>query len=196
MIESPDSVEAVVDKMDYRTRVDTIKQLHVLIGAQLVRIFMFIIDRNRRTALKFFLVLQHFPCVLPYVRLDMDSTLTYFLDWCERGDDLTVTAALGCLGTILFYMEDSNVEMTDMGQMLKPVMRCALPSSTLHERLAVCQYVVQNRRLFCEKNDLITVMDKIRFWNIVMVLLEDADPVIRDNISVLCSKTEQTSQQV
>lgn len=155
MIEFPDSVKCVVDKMNYQTRVDTAKSIHGLVDNKIINIFQFLLNRTKNSAVKLFIVLQHFPCILPYIKMSIQSTLAYFLKWCFDGDDILVCASFGCISMILYHSIDNEIKLLDLSELLRAVIHYASPTATLHERLAVCQLIVHNRRLFCERNDFL-----------------------------------------
>lgn len=155
MIEFPESVKSVVHKMNYQTRVNTAKSLHGLIDNKIVNIFQFLLNRTKVSAVKLFIVLQHFPCLLPYIKMSIQSTLAYFLKWCFAGDDILVCASFGCISMILYHSIDCEIKLLDLSELLRAVIHYASPTATLHERLAVCQLMVHNKRLFCEKNDYV-----------------------------------------
>lgn len=165
MLEFPESVNSVVQKMDLNTRINTAKSLHGLIDYKIISMFNIFLTRTKCSPIKLFVVFQHFVCLLPYVKLNIQDTLDYFLKWCADNDDMIVAAALGCISMILYHSMDYELKSLDLREFIKTVIEYAAPTATLHERLAVCQLLVHNKKMFCELHDYVKGLYSCPFKN-------------------------------
>lgn len=155
ILEFSDNVNSVVQKLNPHTGENILKSLHGVLDNKIILSFVDLLNRNKCYMVKLFLVLQTFGCRLRYLNFNFGETISYFLKWCNDGDDSLVCAALGCISVILYYSTSQEIAGLDLKNLINIVVHYSTPTSSVHERLAVCHLILQNKNLFLGRNSKI-----------------------------------------
>ncbi|VEN58737.1 unnamed protein product [Callosobruchus maculatus] len=133
----------------------------------------------------FFLLLDYYPCVLKYLNLSKQETFNTLIDFSETDDEDVISAVVSCLSSFLLQVDYKDLKFD---RMMKVLMESASPAASECRRYAVSDLLVKNYNLLFSKNrELFVGIDLQVLLNIVMVLLEDDERLVRNNMSYFLS---------
>ncbi|XP_023011741.2 thyroid adenoma-associated protein homolog [Leptinotarsa decemlineata] len=131
-----------------------------------------------------FLLVNYYPCVIKYLNLSKQETLNSLITFCNCDNEELISAVVSCISTFLLQLDYSVLRYD---QLLKVLVESASPAASDFRRLAVCDFLWKNYILYCNE-DPILVGDELQMvFNIVMVLLEDDELLVRNSMSNFAS---------
>ncbi|KAG5896481.1 hypothetical protein JTB14_005862 [Gonioctena quinquepunctata] len=131
-----------------------------------------------------YLLVNYYPCVIKYLNLSKQETLNSLINVCCCDNEELISAVVSCISTFLLQLDYSVLRYDRLIQVL---VESASPAASDYRRLAVCDFLSKNYILYCNE-DPILVGDELQMvFNIVMVLLEDDELLVRNSMSEFAS---------
>ncbi|GJQ88097.1 hypothetical protein Trydic_g13108 [Trypoxylus dichotomus] len=194
-LEISDREYQVVTSLDATVKEYVIEGIHKYLERKLFPVFYELLAKSKACCLSMFLMLQHYPCILNNIQPKKQDVLDFLMKWCRSEDDEMYCAVLSTISTFINSLSDNNMKQLNCSALLKTIRDASSSASTAHQRIATAQFLVSNRRLLCQKNLFFKERELAHLWNIVIILLEDDDRVIRDIISQLREEFQTASSR-
>ncbi|XP_050296471.1 uncharacterized protein LOC126736248 isoform X2 [Anthonomus grandis grandis] len=127
-----------------------------------------------------FLLLNYYPCAIKFLRLSKQETLNTLLSYCDCDNEELISAVISCIST---FLTEVDYSLLKYDKLLTVLSNSASPAAALHRRLTVCDFLCKNYSLYCNEEPVLKGDDLCKVLNIVMVLLEDEDLLVRNAMS-------------
>nr|CAH7713689.1 unnamed protein product [Callosobruchus chinensis] len=179
-MEIPQEIIAVIDTIEEDT-------LITLLSKMLSDLCSFFSDEfgrkqhiQKQDQILFFLLLNYYTYVLKYLSLSKQGVFNILLVYCETDDEEVISAVVSCLSLFLLQVDHNDLNLE---RMMKVLTESASPAARECRRYAVSDLLVKNyNMLFGAKRKLFGI-DLQVLLNIVMVLLEDDEQLVRNKMS-------------
>ncbi|XP_025837524.1 thyroid adenoma-associated protein homolog isoform X2 [Agrilus planipennis] len=134
----------------------------------------------------YFTALRRHVFLLNEVFNSPNDVMEHLLKLCkECKDDLVISSLLAVIVEYLGSLEQkSKLNITKLLNFLEC---CASPDASTVLKLSVCDFFLDNKCLFYQKDPLLSGSDLIKCWYMVTTLTEDDDSMVRNRISHLAA---------
>ncbi|KAJ8945809.1 hypothetical protein NQ314_009031 [Rhamnusium bicolor] len=176
----PYHIITLVDSFDKSSITKILTHIHPYLKCFLTEEIKFQHYIKQEDQVLLFLLVNYYPCVIKYLNLSKQETLNMLINFCNCDNEELISAVVSCISTFLLQL-DYNVLRYD--KLIQVLVESASPAASDYRRLAVCDFLSKNYILYCNE-DPILVGDELQMvLNIVMVLLEDDDTIVRNAMS-------------
>lgn len=115
--------------------------------------FLFNLDnflKNDECRLSALLVLRYYPCVIAAL-LPLEYVFDYFLHLKIGDSEECISAVISCVGSFLRKYKISDLKKLKFEPWIKFLMESSCPTVALHRRLAVCDFLLENKAMYFSK---------------------------------------------
>lgn len=164
--------------------------------------------KSEESRLPALLVLRYYPCIVS-VLCGTEDLFDYFLSLNVCDSEECITAVIGCMDSVLRTCELSTLKEMKFERVLKFLLESCATTAAVHRRLAVCHLLLFNKLLYISPEIyssgkcyrclnylpfvicfVVVVKDFCDVWDMILILLEDDDPLIRNGASKLKTKVD------
>jgi hypothetical protein len=104
-------------------------------------------------------------------------------------DEEIISGVIACLRTFISTLTFDEKKELVYSDMIRLLMESAAPAAADFRRLTVAQFLISTQDLF--KDKVFTEYDRYNVLNLVMVLLEDEEALVRNTICDFPSKANK-----
>ncbi|KAJ8917148.1 hypothetical protein NQ315_012640 [Exocentrus adspersus] len=183
-LQVPEEVLTIVNAFDKQSIKKVLTHIHPYLKCFLTEEIKFQHYIKKEDQVLLFLLLNYYPCVIKYLNLSKQETLTMLLKFCDCDNEELISAVVSCIGTFLLQLDYSVLSYSRLVQVL---MESASPAASAYRRLAVCQFLSRNYILYCNEEPILNGDELQVVLSVIMVLLEDDELVIRNAMSAFAS---------
>lgn len=108
-----------------------------------------------------FLVLRYYPCIIKNLQPFNQSTLEYLLKFCNCDNEELASAVISCISVFFKNLSVNALRRLKYENFIQILMELASPESSVHCRLATCDFLLENKTLFCSRDTGFSGMCKV-----------------------------------
>lgn len=108
-----------------------------------------------------FLVLRYYPCIIRNLQPCIQSTLDYLLKFCNCDNEELASAVISCISIFFKNLNVNGLRLLKYNNFIQILMELASPASSVHCRLATCDFFLENKTLFCSRDTGFSGMCKL-----------------------------------
>lgn len=154
-LEISEKEHRIVQTLDSQFRKLLLKYLHVSIRAAFIT-NMHSFFTSMECCLPAFLVLRYYPCILNELQPLDQHIVNYLLKFCDCDNEELISAIISCISTFLKNLDKDSLRFLKFGDVIHVLTESASPVAAVHRRLAVCDFLLDNKMLFCTRETCFT----------------------------------------
>lgn len=145
----------IVQALDPEFKKLLLKHLHVNIKVAFIT-NMCDLFASAECCLPAFMVLRYYPCILNALQPSGQLILNYLVKLCDCDNEELISAVISCISTFVSNLDANFLRLLNFNGVINVLIESVSPAVAVHRRLAICDFLMSVRELFCTRETCLT----------------------------------------
>ncbi|RZC36295.1 DUF2428 domain containing protein [Asbolus verrucosus] len=180
-------IKALVHSFDFKSKKELLTYMHPFLTPFFYAELRNIDREDDDFFVLIFLLLRFYPCFFVGLQTQRkQAVIEWFLTMASMHNEEVISGIITCMKTFILTLDDDKLKQLKYSEMIQLLMESSSPGAADFRRLSVAQFLVSAQVLF--KCKIFTEFDRYNVLNVIMVLMEDEEAIVRNTISTFPTK--------